>query len=47
MLIFSKMFLKLYYPFLGTYSCLYYAYATMAYFVICVYSYLKINFKFY
>lgn len=47
MLIFSKLFLKIYYPLLGTFSCLYYSYATMLYFLFCVYYYLKINLKYY
>lgn len=47
MLGFSKFFLKIYYPFIGTFSCLYYSVASMIYFLFCVYYYLKINLKYY
>jgi hypothetical protein len=47
MLAFSKLFLKLYYPVLATFSSIYYSFATMGYFLFCVYYYLKINLKYY
>jgi hypothetical protein len=47
MLKFSHLFLRLYYPLIGLYSCIYFSFATLTYFLIAVYYYLKLNLKFY
>jgi hypothetical protein len=47
MLMFSKLFLKVYYPLLATYSCIHYSFATLSYFLCSVHYYLRINTKYY
>jgi len=44
---FSHLFLKLYYPVIGLYSCIFFSYSTLTYFLIVIYYYLKLNLKFY
>ena len=41
--VFSIIFLKLYYPLIAIYSCLYYSYANLIYISLCTIYYLSIN----